>query len=159
MSELKFKYVRIHGKELAKNTMFGKGIFSMCWQLIRDDVMEQEDADLFKEIDDWFSTHLPWPPQCRNQEPVVCWFKTENSDEMLKMIRPALWLLERYNHPYYLVYTNSPGEIVYEDQYQIAARADGVLQIDELQDSWSPDEVDENGLAVKHDADGKSAAK
>ena len=109
MSELKFKYVRIHGKELAKNTMFGKGIFSMCWQLVRDDVMEQEDADLFKEIDDWFSTHLPWPPQCRNQEPVVCWFKTEN-------------------------------------QYQIAAKADGFLQIDELQESWSPEEVDENGF-------------
>ena len=158
MSELKFKYVRIHGKELARNTMFGKGIFSMCWQLIRDDVMEQEDADLFKEIDDWFATHLPWPPQCRNQEPVICWFKTENSDEMMKMIRPALWLLERYNHPYYLVYTNFPGEIVYEDQYQVAARVDGVLQIDDLQQSWSPAELDENGLAVNYDPD-KAAGK
>ena len=32
---------------------------------------------------------------------------------MMKWIRPALWLLERYNHPYYVVFTNSPGEIVY----------------------------------------------
>ena len=62
----------------------------------------------------------------------MCWFKTENAEEMLKMIRPAMWLLERYNHPYYVVYTNTPGEIVYEDKYQIAAKADGVLQIDEL---------------------------
>ena len=29
---MKFKYVRIQGKELAKNTMYAKGIFSMCWQ-------------------------------------------------------------------------------------------------------------------------------
>ena len=56
------------------------------------------------------------------------------------MIRPALWLLEQYNHPYFLVYTNTPGEIVYEDQYQIAARVDGVLKIDELQESWSPED-------------------
>ena len=139
MHSMDFKYVRIQGKELAKNTMYAKGIFSMCWQLIQDDVMEQEDADLFREIDGWFADNLPWPPQCKNQEPVVCWFKTENSNEMLKMIRPALWLLERYNHPYFLVYTNSPGEIVYEDQYQIATKTDGFLQIDELQSSWSPD--------------------
>ena len=141
MSKLEFKYVRIQGKELAKNTMYAKGIFSMCWQLVQNDVMEEEDADLFREIDSWFAENLPYPPPCVNQEPVVCWFKTENSEEMLKMIRPALWLLDRYNHPYFLVYTNTPGEIVYEDQYQIAAKADGYIKIDELQPSWTPDDV------------------
>ncbi len=126
MSELHFKYMRIQGKELAKNTMYAKGVFSMCWQLIQNDVMDQEDAD------------LPWPPQCKNREPVVCWFKTDNSKEMIKMIHPALWLLDRYHHPYYVVYTNTPGEIVYEDQYQVVAKVDGYLQIEELQPSWSP---------------------
>ena len=140
MSAMNFKYVRIQGKELAKNTMYAKGIFSMCWQLIQDDVMEQEDADLFREIDSWFAENLPWPPPCKNQEPVVCWFKTENSAEMLKMIRPALWLLERYHHPYFLVYTNSPGEIVYEDDYQIAVKVDENIVIEDVQDSWSPEE-------------------
>ena len=56
------------------------------------------------------------------------------------MIRPAMWLLEKYDHPYYLVYTNTPGEIVYEDQYQIAAKTDGELRIEDLQPSWSPEE-------------------
>ncbi len=140
MSKMKFKYVRIQGKELARNTMHAKGIFSMCMQLIQDEVMEGEDADLYMEIDSWFAENLPWPPPCKSQEAVVCWFKTENSEEMMKMIRPALWLLDRYKHPYYLVYTNYPGEIVYEDKYQVAARTDGVLQIDEVQKSWSPED-------------------
>ena len=35
-----FKYVRIQGKELERNTMYAKGVFSMCWQLIQDDVPE-----------------------------------------------------------------------------------------------------------------------
>lgn len=133
-----FKYVRIQGKELAKNTMYAKGIFSICWQMIQKDIMEDEDAGLFKEIDGWFAENLPWPDPCKNQDPVVCWFKTENSEEMLKMIRPAMWLLEKYDHPYYVVYTNTPGEIVYEDKYQIAARADGFLTIEDPQPSWSP---------------------
>ena len=139
---MEFKYVRIQGLELAENTLYAKGIFSMCMQLIQNDVMDEEDAALYREIDSWFADILPFPPQCRNQEKVVCFFKTENSREMMKMIRPALWLLEKYHHPYYLVYTNTPGEIVYEDQYQVAVKVPGVLQIEKLQESWSPKEKD-----------------
>ena len=145
MSRLKFKYVRIQGKALARNTMYAKGVFSMCWQMVQQEKMEEEDADLFREIDDWFAENLPWPEPCKRQEPVVCWFKTENSEEMMRMIRPALWLLERYNQPYYLVYTNTPGEIVYEDKYQVATRTEGELTIEDIQPSWSPEARDENG--------------
>ena len=134
-----YKYMRIQGQELAENTMYAKGVFSMCWQLIQNDVMEEEDEMLFREIDGWFADHLPYPEPCRKQEKVVCFFKTDNSEEMMKMIRPALWLLDKYHHPYYLVYTNTPGEIVYEDQYQVAVKVPGVLQIDRLQKSWSPE--------------------
>ena len=132
-NKLNFKYMRIQGKELARNTMYAKGIFSMFLQILKNEVMDEEDTGLYLEIDDWFANNLPWPPQCQRQEQVICWFKTENSEEMVKMIRPALWLLERYNQPYYVVYTNSPGEIVYEDKYQVVAKTDGFLWIDEEQ--------------------------
>ena len=135
----RFKYIRIQGQELAENTLWGKGIFSMCWELVQNDKMDQEDADLFKEIDGWFAKELPFPPQCKNQERVICFFKAENSEEMMKMIVPAMWLLERYNHPFYLMYTNTlPGEIVYEDKYQVAVKVSGKLDIRPLQPSWSP---------------------
>ena len=138
--KLNYKYVRIQGQELAANTMYAKGVFSMCWQLIQNDVMEEEDAELFKEIDGWFAENLPWPPQCKNREKAVCFFKTENTEEMMRMIRPALWLLEKYEHPYYLVYTNTPGEIVYEDKYQVVVKVTGDLLIEPVQPSWSPEE-------------------
>ncbi len=117
-----FKYVRIQGREVSASTQYAAGVFSMCWKMIQDDVMEAEDADLFKEIDSWFAEELPFPEQCMNHEQVICFFKTENAELMMKMITPAMWLLERYNHPFYVVYTNSPGEIVYEDKYQIAVK-------------------------------------
>lgn len=137
---LNYKYVRIQGLELAENTMYAKGVFSMCMQMIQNDIMEQEDAELYKEIDDWFAENLPWPPQCKRREKVVCFFKTENTEEMMKMIRPALWLLEKYKHPYYLVYTNMPGEIVYEDKYQVVVKVSGQLQIEPVQPNWSPED-------------------
>ena len=132
-----FKYVRIQGRELSPNTLFAKGIFSMCWQLIQNDVMDEEDADLFRAIDEWFSEILPYPPQCMNREPVVCYFKTENTEEMMKLITPAMWLLEKYDHPFYVVYTNFPGEIVYEDQYQVVVKAGKPIIIEDFQQSWT----------------------
>lgn len=145
---MKFKYVRIQGRELAVNTKYAKGIFSMCMQLIQNNVMEQEDADLYMEIDKWFSEQLPWPPQCKRRENVVCFFKTENTEEMMKYITPMMWLLEKYDHPFFVVYTNSPGEIVYEDEYQVVVKAGEDLIFEPLQPSWSPpdpeDETEEN---------------
>lgn len=140
MNISRYKYFRAQGKEIAPNTMFAKGVFSMFQKLLKEETMEAEDAELYLEIDSWFAENLPWPPQCKRQEPVVCWFKTENAEEMMKMIRPALWLLEKYDHPYYLVFTNSPGEIVYEDEYQIAALTDGQIVIGAMQPSWSPED-------------------
>ncbi|MBQ9058203.1 MAG: hypothetical protein IJ125_03345 [Atopobiaceae bacterium] len=132
-----FKYVRIQGRELASNTMQAAGIFSMCWKLIQDDVMDEEDAELFKEIDSWFAEELPFPDPCLRKENVICFFKTENSDLMMRMIKPAMWLLSRYNHPFYVVYTNTPGEIVYEDDYQVAVRVDFVPQVVEFHHQWT----------------------
>ena len=102
---IKFRYCRIQGKELAANTKTGKGIFSMLNQMVTDGTMEEEDVGLFREIDSWFAEELPWPPQCQRQEKVVCYFKTENTQMMMKMINPLFWLLERYKHPYYVIYT------------------------------------------------------
>ena len=127
----KFKYMRIQGKELAANTMYAKGIFSMCWEMIQKDVMDEEDADLFREIDTWFAEILPLPPPCQNREKVVCFFKTENTEEMINLITPAMWLLEKYEHPFFVVYTNTPGEIIYEDQFQVVVKADGEFIIND----------------------------
>ena len=129
---MKFKYVRIQGKEKAANTNYAKGIFSMCWKLIQDDKMDEEDVDLFKFIDNWIAEILPFPPQCDKKEKVICYFKTENVDEMMRLLNPVMSLLEKYNHPYYLVYTNFPGEIVYEDQYQVVVKVDDREIIEDL---------------------------
>lgn len=136
---IKYKYCRIQGKELAINTRVGKGVFSMLNQMASNGVMDEEDLGLFREIDAWFADELPWPPQCKRQEKVICYFKTENADMMMKMINPLLWLLEKYNHPYYVVYTNFPGEIVYEDEFQIAVKVDENVVIEDLQENWSPE--------------------
>lgn len=140
--EQSYKYMRIQGRALASNTMYAKGVFSIAWKLIADKRMDEEDADLYREIDAWFAENLPFPDVCMRKEKVVCFFKTENYDEMLKMMRPALWLLERYEEPYYLVYTNTPGEIVYEDKYQVAVKVEDII-IEEFPEDFKTYETEE----------------
>ena len=115
-----YKYMRIQGREDSYITKYPKGIFSLCWNLIRDKVMSEEDEKLFVSIDEWFKENLPEPEPCKNHETVITFFKCASAEEMVRRIEPAIALLDKYNKPYDVVYTNFVGTIVYEDEWQIA---------------------------------------
>ena len=118
---MEFQYVRIQGRELSYVTKQPKGIFAMCWRMIYNGIMEEKDAELFKSINDWFVAHLPEPDVCKSgSQAVITYFKVKNTEEMLRQLEPVMRLLEKYEHPYDVVYTNFVGKIVYEDEYQIA---------------------------------------
>ena len=119
-----YKYMRIQGREDSYITKYPKGIFSLCWNLIRDQLLTAEEEKLFLSIDDWFKNNLPEPETCRNHEKVITFFKCGYTDHMLKKLEPAVSLLDKYNRPYDVVYTNFVGTIVYEDAWQIAVSVD-----------------------------------
>ena len=52
----------------------------------------------------------------------------------MQMIQLLMWLLEKYKHLSFVVCTNSLGERVYADEYQIAVKIPGLLQIEKLQE-------------------------
>ena len=120
----KYKYMRIQGREDSYITKYPKGIFSLCWNLIRDKKMTSEDEQLFISIDNWFKDNLPEPEPCKNHETVITFFKCENAEHMIKKIEPAIALLDKYDKPYDVVYTNFVGTIVYEDDWQIAVKVE-----------------------------------
>lgn len=121
---MEFKYVRIQGRELSYVTKSPKGIFAMCWRMIYDGVMEEQDAKAFEAINQWFVEHLPEPPACQSGDRlVIAYFKTATTAHMLERIEPAMRLLEKYEHPYDVVYTNFIGKIIYEDEYQVVTEA------------------------------------
>ena len=117
-----YKYMRIQGREDSYITKYPKGIFSLCWNLIRDKKMSEEDEKIFVSIDEWFKENLPEPEPCKNHETVITFFKCGNADHMVKVIEPAISLLDKYGKPYDVLYTNFVGTIVYEDDWQIAVK-------------------------------------
>ena len=123
---MQYKYMRIQGRENSYVTKYPKGVFSLCWNLLRDGGVTEEERALFISIDEWFKENLPEPEPCVNHEQVITFFKCDAAKEMLAKLEPAIALLEKYKKPYDIVCTNSVGTIVYEDEWQIAVKvADG----------------------------------
>ena len=78
-----YKYMRIQGREDSYITKYPKGIFSLCWNLIRDKAMTEDEEKLFVSIDDWFKDNLPEPEPCKNHEMVITFFKCESTGPAL----------------------------------------------------------------------------
>lgn len=123
LQQMKFKYMRIQGRELSYVTKYPKGIFAMCWRMIYDGLMDEKDAELFKSINEWFEENLPNPEVCQaGNQAVITYFKVDSTEHMIQQIEPAMHLLDKYKHPYDVVYTNFVDNIIYEDDYQVAVR-------------------------------------
>lgn len=119
---MEYKYMRIQGREDSYITKYPKGIFSLCWNLIRDEQLTSDEKEMFISIDDWFKENLPEPEPCKNHEKVITFFKCESTLEMIEKLTPAIRLLDKYQKPYDVIYTNFVGTIVYEDNWQIAVQ-------------------------------------
>lgn len=121
---MNYKYMRIQGREDSYVTKYPKGMFSLCWNLIRDNILEENEKELFFSIDEWFKENLPEPAPCINHEKVITFFKCENTEEMLSKLEPAIALLDKYEKAYDIVYTNFVGTIIYEDNWQVAVKVE-----------------------------------
>ena len=121
---MQYKYMRIQGRENSYITQYPKGVFSLCWNLIRDDVLTESEKEMFIAVDDWFKGELPEPEPCVNHEKVITFFKCDTTQEMYKKLQPAIALLDKYEKAYDVVYTNYVGTVVYEDNWQVAVKVE-----------------------------------
>ncbi|MCL2421165.1 MAG: GNAT family N-acetyltransferase [Defluviitaleaceae bacterium] len=124
---VEMKYVRIQGRENAYRTGKPVGIFSAVWRLQRAGLLTDEEKAVFHEIDQvWFQENLPNPPFYDDNEPgkPITWFKTATAMHMVAKLAPLMDMMEKYSKPYDVVYTNFPGRVVYEDEWQVAVYND-----------------------------------
>lgn len=121
---MQYKYMRIQGREDSYVTKYPKGVFSLCWNLLRDGGVTEEERALFIAIDEWFKENLPEPEPCVRHEQVITFFKCDSTAEMVARLEPAIALLDKYKKPYDIVCTNFVGAIVYEDEWQVAVKVE-----------------------------------
>lgn len=98
------------------------GVFVAVDHLRRAGRLTPDDEALWLAIDDWFVAHLPEPPQYAdgNSLGVITWFKTPVPALMQRRVDVATGLLSKYGVAWSVSASQDPGEIVYEDEYQVA---------------------------------------
>jgi hypothetical protein len=115
------KYSRI---QVNYNGNTGKpdGVFAAGHYLLKKGALSPEEAKMFKETDEWFDQHLPEPEYYKrgNPEKAVSWFK-ENALPLVDRLNPVVDMLARHGIECHMVRTDTPGRIIYEDEYQVGA--------------------------------------
>ena len=132
------KYVRLQGRETSYITNKPVGIFTLCWRRIKNNMFDETDKNKFIEADNWFVENLTYPPFYgqNNDDPtaningVICYFKTTYANNIAERFNPIFELLDKHQVPYDIIYTNYPGKIIYEDDFQV-----GVIDDTEVEKS------------------------
>lgn len=120
------KYFRIHSSDIAYLTQQPRGIFIAIWKLSEAKLLTEEEEEEYQRNYKYFEEVLPVPPYYDkgNPDKAVTWFKdTEEGkriwDEMIFYRRMA----SKYGLKLYISETDEiPGEVVYEDDFQIAVK-------------------------------------
>ena len=99
------------------------GIFVAVDHLRRADRLSTDDERRYFDIDDWFRTGLPNPTFYADGNTVgaVTWFKTAATADMLERLEPLCDILDRHAVAWLRTDTDDPGEIIYEDEFQVGA--------------------------------------
>lgn len=86
-----------------------------------------EDELRLKELYKWFKSNLDVPKHFHDdaitygwEGKSLSWFK-DSAKEHIKLIREAVSILEKYNLIVETVWATNPGQVVYEDEFQVSA--------------------------------------
>jgi len=99
----------------------GVGVFVAVDHLRRAGRLTAEQEALYLDIDDWFHEHLPEPDFYADGNSVgaVTWFKTPLPTEMQTRVEQLCAILATHEVALDVVHSDSPGVVIYEDDYQI----------------------------------------
>jgi len=95
------------------------GLFAAAYYLLDEGDMYQYDRELLDRMLKWFSKNLPIPPGEQIPARAIFWYKEES------LVFRRMWylgkMLKRYHYSISLIKSGFPGNVVYQDEHQVAA--------------------------------------
>lgn len=120
------KCFRVHEADIAYITQQPRGIFTVVGKLVENKVTTEEEAEEYWKNREYFERVLPVPPfyEQGNPDRAVTWFKdTEEGKHIYEEMSFYREIAAKYGVQLYMSECSElPGEVVYEDAYQIAVK-------------------------------------
>lgn len=120
------KYFRVHEADIAYITQQPRGIFTVVGKLVENKVTTEEETTEYWKNREYFERVLPVPPFYAKGNPdrAVTWFKdTEAGRSIYEEMTFYRAMAAKYGMQLYVSECNElPGEVIYEDEYQIAIK-------------------------------------
>ena len=134
------KYFRVHTADYAWITKQPRGIFAAIGKLADAKTMDENEIAEYWKQREYFERVLPVPPYYEQGNPdgAVTWFKdTKDGNRIWDAMTFYRKMAGKYGLKLYMsVCETVPGEIIYEDAFQIAVknmRDDTVISVSEVQ--------------------------
>ena len=122
------RYYRIHTADIAYMTKRPRGIFTTVGKLVDSKALTEDEEKEYWRNREYFEEVLPVPPfyQDNNPDGAITWFKdTPEGDGIWKQMTFYRDMCSKYNVKLYISECEGvPGEIIYEDEFQIAVKGD-----------------------------------
>ena len=120
------KYFRVHEADIAYMTQQPRGIFTVVGKLVDNKVTTEEEVTEYWKNREYFERVLPVPPfyEQGNPDRAVTWFKdTEEGRRIYEEMTFYREMAAKYGVQLYRSECDEvPGEVIYEDDYQIAVK-------------------------------------
>lgn len=120
------RYYRIHTADLAYITQQPRGIFTTVDKLVDAGILSEEETAEYWKNRAYFIKVLPVPPFYKegNPDKAVTWFKdTLEGNRIYSEMTFYREMARKYGTQLYMSECDEiPGEIIYEDDFQIAIR-------------------------------------
>ncbi len=117
-------FYRIHIAEISDHTLQPLGLFAAIWNMSDAIKLTQNETRTNLDTRKWFESNLPILPFYAdgNNQKAVTWYKnTEAGNSMCFSMAFYFDIAKKYALVMYKSSTNElPGEVIYEDEYQIA---------------------------------------
>ncbi len=115
--------IRFQGKVQNERASSFLGIFQLAFQLRDGENLEKHfEQELLKNIQ-WLKEYLKSPKELDHEQNfrAISWFKPE-AKEPIKRIRALVSILQEHGYAIDTIKTKDPGNIIYEDGWQIVAK-------------------------------------
>jgi len=113
-------YLRFVTTRFDEDSHKPQGVFVASHALLDSGDLTREEWKHVREILDWFNDNLPTPPKNFTTGRAIFWFKS-SAQNSIRSVWELVHVLRQHGHYVEVHQCRRPGNIHYEDKFQVAA--------------------------------------